>query len=137
MARGDMVALVESVGPDEFDRITVDLAPLGWVEQTFARIGRTVIAISPASGVAILVYTDDETAAMEYGQQLERIRAMAAGLETAREQGPEAMVNALMAALPGADDGEATVPIPAAPYRAPVPGMYEVSATSPPTGLYL
>lgn len=130
LARGDVRALVESIGADE-----------EWPSPDggyLARVGLTSIAIAPSGEVGIHAH-DSEADAVECHRHKV---ATLTELHAAMAQGPAALM-AVLARLTGeqaSDNGEATVPLPGrqlpAVGRAPVP-VSEVSATPPPTGLYL
>ena len=109
-ARGDLVALIESLGPDQMDPFTLDLAPIGVVQGTPARIGQTVILIKADGDALVFPFPTEADAVAFYDMRIGRIRADIARLTAAREQGPDAMVEAIMSFLAD-DEDEDTVPI--------------------------
>lgn len=133
VARGDILALIETLGPDEI--MTIDLPFTG--SGTMARIGRTQIATRGDGDIQVHVHETEEDAAECFAANQVRASRLVAAI-TAAGDNPLAQIMALQRVLTE-EDTEDTVPV-ATPVpvtgRAAVPGVQYVSA-DPLTGQYL
>lgn len=133
LATGNIRALVESIGADE-----EWYGPAGgpFAGAYMARVGVTGIKVTSDGDFSIHTHDSEEDSIACFQEGLAKLET----ITSAAQQGPAAMLAAIMAAMQGDvdeyADGEATVPLPAV-GQASVPGVYEVSATTPLTGFYL
>jgi hypothetical protein len=110
LARGDIRALVETLGPDESDEITMDLPGRGRVTVYAARLGTTGIGVDWDGDVTIHTHDDQDSAAACYARNVIRARMVAESLGAiAAETDPVRRayaLNSLMAQLvQGQEDG--------------------------------
>lgn len=143
VARGDVKALVESLGPDEIETVDLTDIPIAGIDGQggwFARIGHTQFAVRNDGAVQVHVHDTEQDAVECFAGNVERFRRLKEGAA----QGPLGLMAALMSVLGSMpeDEGEDTEPIPAQVSlpvigRASVPGVREVSTTEPAPGLYL
>lgn len=140
IASGDTFAFLDTLGPDQFERVDVEVPGLGSVHAAFARVGRTVIGVRSNGDMMTEVHETDDLAVACFARTVEGIRAQLAALQAAMAaDGAAGLLGALQSLM---GEGEATVPIPTAPPavgRAAVPAVPAVRYVSDdgPTGMYL
>lgn len=146
LATGDVRALLGSLGPDNYEEYTVVSPYPGTPDGViiWARVGRALILIEPNGETLIRVHDhapdrSDEECWQENARMIgARVSEVNAEVQAIRENPLTAYAAALRGLL-SADQGEDTVPIPAAPLpavgQAAVPVRY-VSDDGP-TGMYL
>ena len=132
MARGETLAWIAAVGPDEQEAFEVS-TPLGGFRCTLARIGRTLVAVDAEGEPMFALAPDEATAVQWYAEKVAGFRAQVEQLTAAVAKGPGALVNVIMSMIAG-DQEPAPVSMPAV-GRAPV--VRSVSDESPGQGMYL
>jgi len=135
MARGETLAWIAAVGPDEQEAFEVS-TPLGGFACTLVRIGRTVIGVRSSGEPMFSLAPDEATAVQWYAEKVAGFRAQVEQLTAAVAEGPGALVNVIMSMIAGDQEPEPVpVSVPAV-GRAPVVRNVSNEDTGP-MGMYL
>lgn len=142
VARGDILALIDSLGPDE--SYVAELPAESGIPGggTFARIGRTQVAVRTDGAVQVHTHDTEQEAHECFTWNVERLERINAVITEALPRGQMAMYMAIAGLLTEeADEDGPTVPVPAAVPAGPFRGRAQVrevrSDSDEPTGMYL
>lgn len=135
-AQGDIIALIDSLGPDQRDERTVTLPNGEVMSATFALVGRTQLMVRSDGEIGVHIHDTDEDAAHCYQYNLDRTDRLITALASGdRDAIARALVNYM---------GDEPTEWPTESLPAPMPvvarGQAPVryaSTGEPGTGLYL